>query len=582
MNWLLLCRMLGLLTILVGGSMIFSLPWAFPEFGETDEFESRGFWGLISSIVVSLALGATMLYCGRGERGNVLRKEALAIVGLGWITAGLLGALPYLFSGTIREAVVREVDGVEVEVLIPMTIPDAIFESVSGFTTTGASVLTELEDPSRIPRCIMFWRCFTQWLGGMGIIVLFVAILGQLGAAGKALMRREVPGPITEAVRPRIREQAMVMWAIYVVISAILAATLYAEGLLLSGSADEQIAAVQVEAEPGEPEPDSPAEPSRGQMSIYNALCHSFATMATGGFSTLNRSVAGFESPLIEITIIVFMIAAGTNFSLYYLVVLKRRSTMENGGFFSRLAPLFRDVEFRAYLAIMFLATIVLSLDLLAVEGYTSGVKALRDASFQVVSIMTTTGYGTADFAQWSEFAKGLMLMLMFVGGCAGSTGGGLKVIRFLLFAKIVRLEIEQAFRPNVVRPLRIAGVKLENSLRHDVMVYFSLITMIFIGSWMMLAGFELFDEWVYRAHADELTPAEVQAHKAEKLLDCASAVASCLNNIGPGLGVLGPTENYADFSGPAKLLLAVLMLLGRLELFAILVLLVPSFWKTH
>ncbi|QDU46794.1 Trk system potassium uptake protein TrkG [Symmachiella dynata] len=541
MNWLLLCRMLGLLAMLVGGSMVFSLPWAFPEFGQTTEFEYRGFWGLISAIAVSLGVGGTLSFLGRKEHGTILRKEALAIVGLGWILAGLLGALPYLFSGTMRDAET------------PMSIPDAVFESVSGFTTTGASVLTELEDPAEIPRCIMFWRCFTNWLGGMGIIVLFVAILGQLGAAGKALMRREVPGPISESVRPRVREQAIVMWVIYVVLSAILVGILQLEGM--SG--------VQ-------------------KMDIYNSLCHTFATMATGGFSTLNGSVGGFNSPLIEYTIIVFMIAAGTNFTLFYLVTLHRRNPLYGEGWWGRFKPLFSDVEFRAYLTIIFVATIILTMDLLWIEHYQSVLDAFRNASFQVVSIMTTTGFGTDDFDRWSEFSKGLLLLLMFVGGCAGSTGGGLKVIRFVLFAKIMRLEIEQAFRPNVVRPLRIAGVTLDNSLRHDVLVYFCLILTIYIGSWMLLAAIETDDQWRDTTLTVEEMADEHRPHRAEKLLDCASAVAATLNNIGPGVGVVGPTENYAAFSGAGKLLLTVCMLLGRLELFAILVLFVPSFWKSH
>lgn len=542
MNWLLLSRMLGLLAMLVGGAMIFSLPWAFPAVGGTEEFESHGFWGLTSSITVSLTIGSTLSYLGRKERGSILRKEALAIVGLGWLLAGFLGALPFLFSGTIREIDANSVP-------VKMTIPDALFESISGFTTTGASVLTELEDTSRIARCIMFWRCFTHWLGGMGIIVLFVAILGQLGAGGKALLRREVPGPISETVRPRVREQAIVMWVIYVAISGILAVILFLEG-----------------------------------MTVFEALCHTFATMATGGFSTRNGSVGGFNDPLIEGTIMLFMIAAGTNFSLYYLVFWRHQSSSEESGWFGRFAPLFRDVEFRAYLAIIAVATLVLTADLLIAEHYDSLTSALRYASFQVVSIITTTGYGTTDFVSWSEFAKGLLLLLMFVGGCAGSTGGGLKVIRFVLFVKIIRLEIEHSFRPNVVRPLRIAGITLDNSLRHDVVVYFSLILMIFITSWMVLAAIEPDDQWHQVPDAAEMVEGEdtIQSRKAEKLLDCASAVASTLNNIGPGLGVLGPTANYSGFSGAGKLLLTLLMLLGRLELFAILVLLFPSFWKTH
>lgn len=533
MNWLLLCRMLGLLGMLVGGSMAFSLPWAFPLFGQTETFESEGFWGIVGAIGCSLVTGGALYFSGRKETGTILRKEALAIVGLGWIFAGILGSLPYLFSGTLRA------------VNTPMNAADALFESISGFTTTGASVLTQLEapltdgtsagPPKLVPRCVLFWRSFTHWLGGMGIIVLFVAILGQLGAGGKALMRREVPGPITESVRPRVRETAMVMWAIYMVLSLVLTVIFVLEG-----------------------------------MSVYDALCHTFGTLATGGFSTYNASVGHFDSVLIEMTIMVFMVVAGTNFSLYYLV-LRQHSPRTPVGVFGRLAPLYRDPEFRVYLSILLGSTILLTISLYWNHIYPDVATCLRHGSFMAVAIMTTTGFGTEDFHQWSEFAKGLLLLLMFIGGCAGSTAGGMKVVRFMLFAKIVRLEIEQAFRPNVVRPMRIFGRMVDNTLRHEVVVYFSLILLIFISSWMLLSAIEPNAQWQQEGHSE-----------SEKLLDCASAVASSLNNIGPGLGVLGPAKNYSNFSSAGKLVLTLLMLLGRLELFAILVLLVPSFWRVQ
>jgi trk system potassium uptake protein TrkH len=543
MNWSLLCRNLGLLGMLVGGSMVFSLPWAFPVCGETEVFESRGFWGMMWAILFSVGLGGALYLIGRKEKGTILRKEALAVVGLGWILAGVLGSLPFLFAGTERAADV------------PMSVADALFESISGFTTTGASVLTELEDPDLVPRCVLFWRSFTHWLGGMGIIVLFVAILGQLGVGGKALMRREVPGPINETVRPRVRETALVMWSIYVGISFVLTVVFLLEDL-----------------------------------SLFDAFCHSFGTMATGGFSTYNDSIGHFKSPLIEGTIVVFMIAAGTNFSLYYLI-LHHHKTSDSKGFLNKLSPLFRDPEYRIYLCILITSTLVLTFSLQWNENYEGNLlQSFRHAAFNTVSIMTTTGYGTEDFHQWSEFAKGLLLLLMFVGGCAGSTGGGLKVVRFLLFQKIIRLEIEQAFRPNVVRPLRIFGRPIESELRHEVIVYFSLVLFLFISSWMILAAIEPDHQWESKSVTQsavtttEVDPASksVTNHKAEKLLDCASAVAATLNNIGPGLGVLGPHSNYSDFSQPGKMLLALLMLLGRLELFAILVLFVPSFWRVQ
>lgn len=500
--------------------MVFSLPWAFPVFGEATEFEAAGFWGICGAIACSLGSGSLLYLIGRKEHGTILRKEALAIVGLSWIYSGILGCLPFLFSGSM------------VAPNVPMTIPDALFESISGFTTTGASVLRELEDPALVPRSVLFWRSFTHCLGGMGIIVLFVAILRHLGAGGKVLMKREVPGPTSEAVRPRVRESAIVMWVIYVAFTLILSLILWLEG-----------------------------------MSVFDAFCHSFGSMATGGFSTHNASVGYFNSWLIEFTIAVFMVIAGTNFSLYFLSLKNLRSSKDHSWkhFF---APLRNDIEYRTYLIILASATIFLTYNLLSNQIYDNLPEALRYAGFQAVSIMTTTGYGTGDFDTWNESSKMLLLLLMFVGGCAGSTAGGIKVIRFVLFAKIIWLEIEKSFRPNVVRPVRIGSANIEQGIRNDVTVYFSLVLIIFIFSSLLLTAMEPNTEW--------------RLNKPEKLIDCTSAVVATLNNIGPGVGELGPTENYADFTLSGKVLLTVLMLLGRLELFAILVLFVPSFWKNY
>jgi trk system potassium uptake protein TrkH len=545
MNWLLLCRMLGMLGMLVGGSMVFSLPWAFPLFGETQQFELAGFQGLLASIVISVTLGAILYLIGRRDQSSILRKEALATVGLGWLFAGLLGSLPFILSGTLRH------DG---DKIVRMTIADAVFESISGFTTTGASVLTHLETPDAeplgldesqqpeaspriaklVPRCILFWRSFTHWLGGMGIIVLFVAILGQLGAGGKALMKREVPGPISESVRPRVRETATVMWSIYVGLSVLLTGLLMIEG-----------------------------------MTFFDALCHTFGTMATGGFSTYNASLGHFQSPLIEWTIIVFMVVAGTNFTLYYLVLTDNQEQQnKKRGWLRRLRPFYRDPEFKLYLGILSVATLLLSISLYRNQHYASTADAIRHATFATVSITTTTGFVTEDFDQWSNFARSMLVALMFVGGCAGSTGGGIKVVRLLLFARVLRLELESAFRPNVVRPLRIAGVSLDDKLRHEVIVYFSFVLLIFVSSWLLLVAIEPADQW--------------SANGSSQLVDSATAVAATLNNIGPGLGNVGPTMNYAHFAPQSKLLLSLLMLMGRLELFAILVLFVPAFWKTQ
>ena len=407
MNWFLLCRMLGLLSALVGGAMAFSLPWAFPACGQTEEFEADGFYGLASAIGVSMVVGAILFWIGKRDTGPILRKEALAIVGLGWLLAGSLGALPFLFSGTQRKAV--DHDGQKQ--VVALGIDDALFESISGFTTTGASVLTDLEVPKDgsaplVPRCILFWRSFTHWLGGMGIIVLFVAILRQLGEGGKALLQREVPGPLSGTVRPRVREAAMVMWGIYVAISLLLTLILISEGL-----------------------------------NLFESLCHTFGTMATGGFSTRDRSIGSFSSPVIEWTLVLFMVLAGTNFSLYFLALPRKRPRPETLDLDTSLAtgdaeadipptrirkwlsqrrpdvrPFLVDPEFRVYLVLLTTATLIVGISIYTNEHVTSPLTALRAASFQAVSIMTTTGFATENFDRWSDFSRSLLLTLMFVG----------------------------------------------------------------------------------------------------------------------------------------------------------------------
>ena len=355
-------------------------------------------------------------------------------------------------------------------------------------------------------------------------------------AGGKALLRREVPGPMSSTVRPRVRDAAMVMWKIYVVITLVLTVLLKFEG-----------------------------------MSVFDSLCHSFGTMATGGFSTRNQSVGGYANAGYEWTIIVFMVLAGTNFSLYY-TALTARDQKGNGGWRNRLQVFWSSPEFRAYLGLLLVAGLLLTCSLYsnrpADESADGLPTTVRKATFQAVAIMTTTGFSTVDFDRWSDFSRGLLILLMFIGGCAGSTGGGLKVVRFILFAKIVWLEIEKAYRPNVVRPLRLAGRPIDRAQRHQVVVYFALVLLIFVTSWMLLLVIEPSKQW------------QVAEHKSDRLVDTAGAVAATLNNIGPGLGVVGPTRNYAAFAPQSKLLLALLMLLGRLELFAILVLFVPSFWR--
>jgi len=619
MNIRLLCKLLGVLSLLVGGFMLFSLPWAFPLIGQhtdikmPDEFESRGFWALIQSTIVCGLVSALLLFIGKNSKGRLYRKEAMAVVGLSWILATLLGALPYLLSGTARGTSVRVFEGSdrpmiadfgfgftqqwhpigpvakdELVVLtailevrpavglsrraliektgarvadpiatfeqlqrkpewqnvligpggtarvtsadraanyrirpVPMNFWDAIFESQSGFSTTGATVINDLEDPYLVPHCILFWRSSTHFLGGLGIIVLFVVLLGQ-GSAGKALMRAEMPGPTKEGAMARMQASAWLFAAIYVALNLLLAIILKLCG-----------------------------------MTVFDAICHSFGTMATGGFSTYNASLGHFDSPTIEYIVTGFMILAGTNFTLLYFFVLRRPGR------------LLADPEWRTYIAIIVLFTLLVILFgmINRDSGFQSLPEALRYGSFQVVSIITTTGFGTNDFNNWNPFGRAALLLLMFVGGCAGSTGGGMKVIRHLLFFKIIWLEVERSYRPRIVRVLRVGDKPVEDQgLRLNILVYFGLILMLFTFSWLFVAGFESDTVWGIDA--------------GNRLIDSASAVAATLNNIGPGLGVVGATENYANFSGFTKLLFVWLMMLGRLEIFAILVLFFPQFWK--
>ena len=637
MNIRLLFKLLGILAILLGVFMLLSLIWANPTYGvRTDsrlvpsEFETRGFMGLTYSVLISLAVGGLLLFLGRGSTGALYRKEAMAVVGLSWVLATVLGALPYLLSGSVRGPAVRvfptnqsiaitcpqyqiwrswefvdsetnptseaefslinalyeagakglseqqfssiAIPGEQSEsspqaifselvqrepwsdlLLGPgetlnsesrknlpadrvanyriawasMTIADALFDSQSGFSTTGATVISDLEDSFLIPHCILFWRASTHFLGGMGIIVLFVVILGQ-GSAGKALMRTEMPGPSNDGPTSRMQHTAWLFGAIYLGLNLILVVIYFALG-----------------------------------MTVYDAICHAFATMATGGFSTYNASLGHFESlagingEVVEYVTVLFMILAGTNFTLLFFCLIGQPK------------KLFADAEFRTYLGIIFFVTAaIIGFGMLFGDsGFGSFRESVRYGLFQVVSIITTTGFGTNDFDQWNQFGRALILVLMFVGGCAGSTGGGVKVIRHLMLVKILGMQVDRAFQPKVVRLLRVGGKPVDDkTLPMGILVYFGLIAVIFTFSFLCVLMFEPDATW--------------GNDTGNKLIDSASAVASTLNNIGPGLGEVGATRNYGNFSSLTKLLFSVLMMLGRLEIFPVLVLLVPAFWR--
>ncbi len=516
MNYRLIARLLGGIVLLLGASMTASLVWAFPAFGQVETVEWNGLGGLLGAMAVCAGVGGLFSWWGRAAAGDRLfRKEALVVVGLSWLLATLLGAIPYWLSGTCRQ---RDAQNNPVR----MDLFDGLFESASGFSGTGASVLSDVEDPQLVPRSILFWRSQTHFLGGLGIVVLFVAILG-MGSVGKALMTVEAAGATQQSIHERAQHAAWAFALIFLGLNALLSLLLMVQGL-----------------------------------SLYDALCHAFGTVATGGFSTYNKSVGYFQNVGVEMTIVVFMFLGCTNFALLYFLLIGQGK------------KIFQNTEFRVYVAIFTLATLLVAGYNWRAGTYSNLQDAFRYGVFQVVSITTNTGFGTADFDQWTGFAKGVLLFLMYVGGCMGSTSCSIKVVRYVLLAKSLWLQLEHVFRPNVVRQIRLNGEPVEPEELHKVPLYFCLIGVLSLAGWLALLAMEPDDTWN-------------QAHRnpREKLADCASAVAATINGVGPGIGLVGVMTNYAALQGPSKLVLTLLMLLGRLEVFPLILLLMPRFWKT-
>jgi trk system potassium uptake protein TrkH len=480
-RWRPIFNIVGLLLFFLGLSM--ALPLAVAGY-----YRDGSATAIFNAMIATTAAGLGIHLSVRGHRMEAIcQREGMAIVALGWTLVGLFGALPFFFG-----------DGFH-------SFTDAFFESVSGFTTTGSSILTDIES---VPRGLLFWRSFIQWLGGMGIIVLSVAILPFLGVGGMQLYKAEVPSPVPDKLKPRIRDTAMIMWKVYGLISA--AEVLF---LLLGG------------------------------MSLYDALCHTFTTMPTGGFSTRNASVAAYGSVYIDGVIVFFMILAGINFSLHYQ--------------FLRGKPLafWRDPECRFFLAAVGLLTLVVTWDLWRTV-YAGLGEALRYALFQVVSILTTTGYATADYEQWPAMSQLILLVCMFVGASAGSTGGGMKCLRIMLSFKYCYRELFSLVHPHAVTHVKIAGKRVPDEVMRSVMGFIALYLGIFVVASVVLAGLGV------------------------DFTTSFAAVAATLGNIGPGFGTIGPVENFAHLPVMGKWLLIWCMLVGRLEIFTVIILLVPEFWR--
>ncbi len=481
MRWGYILRVVGALIFCIGITMLFPLGFAI-YYGD----ESR--LPLLKALGLTLAAGSALFLIFRGERvASMGHREGMAIVALGWIASSVAGALPFFIGGVFTD------------------FADAFFESVSGFTTTGSSVLTDIE---KVAPGYLMWRSFTHWLGGMGIIVFSIAILPFLGVGGMQLYKAEVPGPVPDKLKPRIRDTAMVLWKVYLLFTVLQAA------LLLFGG-----------------------------MNLFDALCHTFGTMATGGFSTKNASVGHYNSVYIDMVITVFMLIASINFSLHYLALL------------GKPMALLRDPESRFFAGVVAVFTLVCTLSLLS-EGHDSFGEALRYSVFQVASIISTTGFATADFEKWPPLPRLILVFCMFLGACAGSTGGGMKCMRVMLMLKYTYLELLRLIHPRALLHVRMGGRIVPDDVMKGIWGFFLIYLGVFILSSFLLSAMGV------------------------DIVSACTAVAATLGNIGPGLGSVGPVDNFAHIPYLGKWLLSFCMLLGRLEIYTLIVLFVPEFWR--
>ncbi len=456
------------------------VPFAVSYFSGEPEWLS-----FLYAVGVSVAVGLGLLVPFPRQPRGLTRREAFACVTFGWVSASVLGAIPFWLSGIFSPV-------------------DALFETISGFTTTGSSVLSRIDD---LPSGILLWRSLTQWLGGMGIILLSIAILPLLGAGGTQLYRAEVPGPFVDKIKPRMSETAKILWKTYFLITALEVALLWF-----------------------------------GDMTLFDAICHAFATMATGGFSTKLDSV-GHYGQYHRVVITLFMFLAGANFALHYRFMK------------GHYGDYWQDREFRFYVSVVAVSTTVVFVTLLMSQGGAWPAR-LQDAAFHVVSILTTTGFATTDYEKWHPLCRFLLLLLMFVGGCAGSTGGGIKCVRLMLVYKFMKAELHRLIHPQAVVGIKVGKQPISPAVISNVlgMTFLYLAVFLVASVIMTLLGLDL--------------------------ITAISSVAATLGNIGPGLGAVGPTGNFGDVPTAGKCVLMFCMLAGRLEIYTVFILLFPEFWR--
>ena len=480
LNYRMIAKVLGAIMVILGISMVPSL--LISVFNQ----ETQAIIGFLTAIIPMVIIGLFVQKIKLTSH-NIKIRDGYAIVSLCWVVGSMFGALPFFFSGAIPN------------------YADAFFETVSGFTTTGASILTDVEI---MPRGLLFWRSFTHWLGGMGILVFAIALLPALGIGGQQIAQAETPGPTMDKITPKMSDTAKILYIIYISMTLI-------EVLLLL----------------------------LGGMSLFDAFIQTFGTMGTGGFSNYNASVGYFNSVYIDIVIGIFMILAGANFNLYY-DVLK-----------GRWRDFIGDHEFRLYLFILAAAMIAIAANLWLTGTYDSIFQAFRYSFFQTASIQTTTGFASTNFDLWPTFSKMVLFTLMFIGGCSASTAGSVKVIRVLVVFKLINREIFRKMHPRAVVPVKVDGRPVPSGTVSSIASFMFLYFLLFLAG-TLLISIEDFG-----------------------LVTSASAVAATLGNVGPGFELVGPVMNYSLFSDASTLLLSLLMLAGRLELFTIILLFSPGYW---
>lgn len=479
MNFKMIFKSLGIVLCIEAALMV-------PSMVVSIIYRQQDSTAFLISILVLLAVGFGM-YQIKAENSNIYARDGFAIVAIGWLLVSFFGALPFIFSGAIP------------------SFMDALFESISGFSTTGASILKEIES---LPKGILFWRSFTHWMGGMGVLVLFLAILPSVKANTLHIMKAESPGPTPGKLVPKIKETVRILYVIYITLTVI-------EIILLLSAG----------------------------MPLYDSFIHAFGTAGTGGFSNRNISVAAYDSAGIDIIITIFMLLFGVNFTLYYQIY--RRN----------LKSILEDEEFRFYVGIVTASVIVIAFNINK-NIYISFWDAVRHSAFQVSSIITTTGYATADFNLWPVFSQCILLVLMLLGASAGSTGGGIKCIRFLLLYKIAKREIARIIHPRSVYVIKVGGRMVEEETLTGVLAFFFLYIFIFIISVLVVSL------------------------DGNDMVTTVSSVIATIGNIGPGLGLVGPMGNFSDFSVLSKMVFSLCMIIGRLEIYPLLLLLAPTFWK--